>query len=104
MSLVDSGAKTQKVKILTDVVKNPDAHRSEMIKKEEEKLRAASRRENQQRRLREKSHSKGLSAGYLEDKYSEEDESAISLSAIKTKYKSGGRNGKFLLRFFCFFC
>lgn len=92
MSLVDSGAKTQKVKILTELVKNPDAQRNEMIKKEEEKLKAASRRENQQRRMREKSHTKGISSAYLEDKLSEEDENAISLSEIKSRYKSGGRS------------
>ena len=94
LSLVDSGSKTQKVKILTEVVKNPDAQRNDMIKKEEEKLREKSRRENQQRRQREKSHSKGISTAYLEDKYSDDDETAISLSAIKSKFKSGGRNGK----------
>ena len=93
LSLADSGAKTQKVKILTEVVKNPDAQRTEMIKKEEEKLRAASRIENQKRRLREKSHSKGISTAYLEDKYSDEEESSISLSAIKSKFKPGSRNG-----------
>ena len=94
LSLVDSGSKTQKVKILTEVVKNPDAQRNDMIKKEEEKLREKSRRENKKRRQREKSHSKGISTAYLEDKYSDDDETGISLSAIKSKFKSGGRNGK----------
>jgi RNA polymerase-associated protein LEO1 len=91
MSAVDHGSKIQKVKILTDLTKNPEAQRSEMIKKEEEKLKAVTRRENQQRRLREKQNSKALSASYLEDRYSDEDEST-SLNAIKHKFKSGGAN------------
>lgn len=93
MSLVDRGSKTQKVKILTDIIKNPEQVRSEMLKKEEERQKAQSRRENQQRRMREKSHAKNISSAYLEDKYASEDEGAISLSAIKSKYKE--KSGKF---------
>jgi RNA polymerase-associated protein LEO1 len=93
MSLVDRGSKTKKVKILTEIKKNPEHNRQELIKKEEEKLKAASRRQNQQRRIREKSHTKGLTANYLEDKYNSDDDdnAGISLSAIKNKFKS--RNG-----------
>ncbi len=36
------------------------------VQKEEEKLRAAIRRENQQRRVREKHSKRGLTASYLE--------------------------------------
>lgn len=64
--------------------------------KEEERLRASIRRESQQRRMREKQHQRGLSASYLEpDRYDEEDEGddAISLAAIKNRYK-GGIRGK----------
>jgi RNA polymerase-associated protein LEO1 len=93
MSIVDRGSKMQKVKILTDAIKNPEATRAQLMKKEEEKLRAASRRENQQRRIREKNYSKQITSSYLEDKYSDEDES-ISLSAIKSKFKHG-KNGIF---------
>ena len=63
------------------------------MQKEEERLRASIRRESQQRRMREKQHQRGLSAGYLEpDRYDddEEGEEAISLAAIKSKYKGGG--------------
>jgi RNA polymerase-associated protein LEO1 len=91
MSLVDRGSKTKKVKILAEIKRNPEGNRNELMKKEEEKLKAASRRQNQQRRMREKSHSKGLSANYLEDKYNsddDEDSGAVSLSAIKNKFKS----------------
>lgn len=96
MSLVEHGSKTKKVKILTEDIKNPENKRLELMKKEEEKLKAASRRQNQQRRIREKSHSKGLSAGYLEDRYdeSDEDNGAISLSAIKNRFKSGRKGGE----------
>ena len=93
MSLVDHGARTKKVKIISEFSSNPEKSRVELIKKEEEKLRAASRRQNQQRRMREKSHQKGLSANYLEDRYnSDEDENEFSLSAIKNRFKN--RNGK----------
>jgi RNA polymerase-associated protein LEO1 len=87
MSLVDRGYKTKKVKILTEIDKNPENKRLELIKKEEEKLKAASRRQNQQRRMREKSQHKGLTANYLEDKYQSEEEDN---SSIKNKFKHQG--------------
>ncbi len=96
LSLVEHGSKIKKVKMLTEIEKNPENKRQELLKKEEEKLKAASRRQNQQRRMREKAHSKGLTADYLEDRdrYGSDDEdNAISLSAIKNKFKN--RNGIF---------
>ena len=72
----------------------------ELMKKEEEKLKAASRRQNVIRRQREKSHSKGLTAGYLEDRFqSDEDDPAISLAAIKNKFRSRNRDGYYLFYF-----
>lgn len=68
--------------------------------KEEERLRASIRRESQQRRMREKQHQRGLSANYLEpDRYDEEDEGddAISLAAIKNRYKGGIRGNNKLI-------
>lgn len=50
--------------------------------------------------MKEKSHSRGLSTSYLEpDRYEDEDDGAISLSAIKNKYKKGGAalKGKYYL-------
>lgn len=47
--------------------------------------------------MREKQHQRGLSAGYLEpDRYDDEEEGdeAISLAAIKSKYKGGGLRGE----------
>ncbi|CAG5121753.1 unnamed protein product, partial [Candidula unifasciata] len=89
MSLADRSTKTQKVKILPMTGLDPEANRSEMIKKEEEKLRASIRRESQQKRTREKSHGRGLTASYLEgrDEDEEEDDESFSISAIKNKYK-----------------
>lgn len=74
--------------------RDPECQRTEMIKKEEERLRASIRRESQQRRMREKQHQRGLSASYLEpDRYDEEEEGeeSISLAAIKNRYKGGIR-------------
>jgi RNA polymerase-associated protein LEO1 len=70
-----------------------------MIKKEEDKLRASVRRESKQRRVRERVTSRsggGLSASYLEADLDDDDENAISLSAIKNRYKKGGtgKSGK----------
>lgn len=93
LSLADRCSKTQKIRILPMAGRDPESQRNEMIKKEEERLRASIRRESQQRRMREKQHQRGLSAGYLEpDRYEEDEEGeeSISLSAIKSKYKGGG--------------
>lgn len=69
------------------------SHKCVSWQKEEERLRASIRRESQQRRMREKQHQRGLSSSYLEpDRYDDEEEGeeAISLAAIKSKYKGGG--------------
>uniref|UniRef100_I3IUD8 RNA polymerase-associated protein LEO1 n=1 Tax=Oreochromis niloticus TaxID=8128 RepID=I3IUD8_ORENI len=92
LSLADRCSKTQKIRILPMAGRDPESHRNEMIKKEEERLRASIRRESQQRRIREKQHQRGLSSSYLEpDRYDDEEEGeeAISLAAIKSKYKGG---------------
>ncbi|XP_037552905.1 RNA polymerase-associated protein LEO1 [Nematolebias whitei] len=93
LSLADRCSKTQKIRILPMAGRDPESQRNEMIKKEEERLRASIRRESQQRRMREKQHQRGLSSSYLEpDRYDDEEEGeeAISLAAIKSKYKGGG--------------
>ena len=90
MSLADRSSKTQKVKVLPIAGKDPESQRTEMIKKEEERLKASIRRESQQRRMKEKAHQRGISSNYLEGDYDEDDENIISLSAIKKQYKPGG--------------
>ncbi|CAL8404012.1 unnamed protein product [Boreogadus saida] len=93
LSLADRCSKTQKIRILPMAGRDPESQRSEMIKKEEERLRASIRRESQQRRMREKQHQRGLSSSYLEpDRYDDDDDGdeAVSLAAIKSKYKGGG--------------
>ncbi|MEE6503047.1 hypothetical protein FKM82_004726 [Ascaphus truei] len=92
LSLADRCSKTQKIRILPMAGRDPESQRTEMIKKEEERLKASIRRESQQRRVREKQHQRGLSANYLEpDRYDDEEEGeeAISLAAIKNRYKGG---------------
>lgn len=89
MSLADRSTKAQGIKVLSSVGANPEAHRDVLIKKEEGKLRASVRRENKQRRVRERASAKGLSNSYLDDEYSDEDNS-ISIAAIKNRYKKGG--------------
>ena len=63
-----------------------------LLQKEEERLRASLRRESKQKRVRERGAGRGLSASYLEPDNREEDgseeEGAISLAAIKSKYKN----------------
>jgi RNA polymerase-associated protein LEO1 len=67
-------------------------HKKCFLQKEEERLRASMRRESKQKRVRERGAGRGLSAGYLEPDNREEDgsedEGAISLAAIKSKYKN----------------
>jgi Leo1-like protein. len=57
------------------------------LQKEEEKLRQSLRKETKTKRTREKGASSRLSAGYLEGD-DDDDEGAISLSAIKNKYNA----------------
>jgi len=93
MSLVEHGSRTKKVKIVEEHQKNPEGKRQELMKKEEEKLKAAARRQNVIRRQREKSHNKGLTSEYLDDRYSDDEDRGISLDAIKMKFKNKKRNG-----------
>lgn len=60
---------------------DPELSKTDNIKKEEERLRASVRRENQQRRTRERGHGRGrLDASFLDD-------GAVSINAIKSSYK-----------------
>ncbi|VBB25839.1 unnamed protein product [Acanthocheilonema viteae] len=63
--------------------------RQEIVRKEEERMRAQSRREAQQRRnrMRPSVGRSGLTANFLEDR--DEDSDEESISAIKNRYKHG---------------
>ena len=51
------------------------------------------RREAQQKRVKERAHSRGLSAGYLHDDHDDDDENSFSIGALKRAYKDkkGGK-------------
>lgn len=57
-------------------------------------MRAQLRRENQQRRMRERSHARGLTASYLEpDRYDDDEDLEQSLLEMKKQYKKGIAKG-----------
>lgn len=88
LSMADRTSKSQKVKVINDLGQDPEAQKAEMVRREEERLRAQNRREAQQRRNRMRpSVRTGLSASYLEDREydSEQDE---GIAAIKRRYKA----------------
>lgn len=91
MSLADRSQKTSGIKILTQVGHDPDADRMFNLKKEEEKLRQAMRQKSvQSKPKRSRDTAANLSAGYREDgEHESDDEGAISIAAIKNKYKKG---------------
>ncbi|KAM3717279.1 RNA polymerase-associated protein [Dirofilaria immitis] len=89
LSMADRSNKSQKVKVLTAVGSNPESKKAEIVRKEEERMRAQSRREAQQRRnrMRPNLNRSGLTANFLEDR--DEDSEEESISAIKNRYKHG---------------
>merc|ERR1712168_928585 len=96
MSLADKCSKTNKVKVLPIPLAghNPESNRQALLKKEEDKLKTTVRREAQQRRVKEKQASKGLTGGYLDDD-DDDDENSVSISKLKNKYKADkqGKSG-----------
>lgn len=114
LSLAGRSQKTNKVRVLPTVGLDPEKNRGEMMRKEEEKLRAFVRRDNKQRRIKDRS--RGMNAGkfrvqlqssselnsesrvvnypfineyvslFLLD-YLEDDEDGVSLNAIKNNAK-----------------
>ena len=65
-------------------------------------MRAQVRRESQQRRMREKSHAKGLTANYLESDLFEDDEQELeeSLAAIKNRYKKDMKGNRVVYNYY----
>lgn len=93
MSLADRMQKTSGIKILTQVGPDPDQDRRYNLKKEEEKLRQAMRAKSsggswKPKRSRDPS-TMGGSGAYRDHDEGSEDEGAISIAAIKNKYKKG---------------
>lgn len=84
LSLADRTQKTQKIRILNNPGQDPENRLNELIKKEDEKMKATLRRETKQRRLHERSQSRGPNASYLEPDYDDDDDDgSISISKIK---------------------
>lgn len=90
LSMADRSSKSNQIKVISQVGVDPEANRWERIKKEEQGLREAMRRDANKKRVREKGATKGLSGGYLEDGDDSDNDAAFSIAAIKAKYKSGG--------------
>ncbi|VDK33558.1 unnamed protein product, partial [Taenia asiatica] len=101
LSLADKTSKSQKVKILPVAGTDPESNRSLAVRKEEERLRVALRRESQQRRMQERqlaaasAHRQRRSipgpSGYesFGDSDGDINGSSVSLSAIKRNAKAG---------------
>lgn len=94
MSMADRSSKSNQIKVISQVGVDPEANRWERMKKEEQGLREAMRRDANKKRVREKGSSKGLSGGYLEDGDDSDNDAAFSIAAIKAKYKPGGAQPK----------
>ncbi|TPP58095.1 RNA polymerase-associated protein LEO1, partial [Fasciola gigantica] len=96
LSLADKTNKSQKVKILPVVGADPETNRNDLVRKEEEKLRAALRRENKLRRMRERQAMSRSSFGsdrrrsYGDDDDEDEDDdgNTTSLNALKRNAKA----------------
>ncbi|GMR47945.1 hypothetical protein PMAYCL1PPCAC_18140, partial [Pristionchus mayeri] len=88
LTMAEKTRKSGQVKMISNVGKNPDAEKQETVRKEEEALRAAIRRETAQGRSRMKGRYSGLSSSFLEGR---EDSDEESLNAIKRSYQKGGR-------------
>lgn len=96
MSLADRSQKTSGIKILTQVGYDPDTDRMLNLKKEEEKLRQAMRQKpNVAKPKRGRGEAAAShNASYREDgEHESDDEGAISIAAIKNKYKKNGSGG-----------
>ncbi|GMS95585.1 hypothetical protein PENTCL1PPCAC_17760 [Pristionchus entomophagus] len=90
MTMAEKTRKSGQVKMISSVGKNPDSEKQDHVRKEEEALRAAIRRETAQGRSRLKSRYSGLSSSFLEGRDDSDEE---SLNAIKRSYQKGGRGG-----------
>ena len=94
-NMADRTNKASGIKVISQVGRDPEMNRYKRVREEEEKLRAAMRRDSRQKRIRDRAGHRGLSSGHLEGDYSDEDE-GVSIAAIKMKFKKKGRKGQCL--------
>lgn len=87
MSIAERMSKTQKIKMMPATEHDPETQRLSLMKKEDERMRAQNRRESQQRRMREKNSTKGLTSSFMEQDMDDEEDFDDSLAAIKNKFK-----------------
>lgn len=92
ISLADRSQKTSGIKILTQVGYDPDANRYQKLKTEEEKLRQAMRAKQGGNAKQPKRSSTAANASYHDE--GSDDEGAISIAAIKGKYKKDKQHQK----------
>lgn len=90
MSLADRSQKTSGIKILTQVGHDPDANRYAKLKKEEEQLRAAMRQKTTQSKTKRNRES---AVNTYREEHESDDEGAISIAAIKNKFKDKSAPG-----------
>jgi len=95
ISMADPTTKAQKVKVLPVAGKDPEAQKQEMLRREEERLRASARKEAIQRRARERG--RPLTGGYLEPwgHDDSDNDNSVSIAAFKKRCE---------LRFFVIKC
>lgn len=86
LNMASKTGKSQKVKVITDVGDNPETQKQELIRQEEERLKAQNRREAQQRRLRERPRLTGLTSGFLEGADYDSD-GGESIAGIKRRFQ-----------------
>ncbi|GMT12650.1 hypothetical protein PFISCL1PPCAC_3947, partial [Pristionchus fissidentatus] len=91
MTMAEKTRKSGQVKMISSVGKNPDSEKQDLVRKEEEALRAAIRRDTAQGKSRMKGRYSGLSSSFLEGRDDASDDE--SPGAIKRAYTKGGRGG-----------
>lgn len=95
ISLADRSQKTSGIKLLSKVGYDPDTNRYMNLKKEEEKLRQAMRQAKpaaKPKRARDSlAPGNRDSNSFRDNEDGSDDEGAISIAAIKNKYKKGGK-------------
>ena len=95
LSMADRSSKAHTVKVLAAVGADPETQKASLVRREEERMRAAARREAQTRRAREREvSSRGpLSGSFLDGERrvsSSSEDDQTSIDAIKKSYKPGG--------------